>query len=116
MHRENPGQTATIVIDFLSLTHCVTRKNDDTIYGGQHQITLKEWKELLAALKATGAELVFFSDLRLQDGKSETWLSRRNEKFDLYTSLYELISAGANAKIIIPTVQERKGLTTKVKH
>ncbi|XP_055306558.1 uncharacterized protein LOC129570859 [Sitodiplosis mosellana] len=111
--RENPNKTPTVVIDFLSLTHCVARKENDTICSGRHQITIKAWTELLDALKATGCLLVFFADLTLQDGKSDTWLSRRNEKFDLYTSLYELIDAGVGVETIVATVQERKGLTTK---
>lgn len=91
----------------------MARKENDTICGGRHQVTIKAWKELLDAFKSAGCSLVFFADLTLQDGKSDTWISRRNEKFDLYTSLYQLIEAGAGVNAIVATVQERKGLTTK---
>lgn len=96
----------------MSLTHCVAKKENDTICGGRHQIALNSWKKLLDSLKATGCKLVFFSDLTLQESKIDTWLSRRNEKFDFYTSLYDLIKADVNVDTITATVQERKGLTT----
>lgn len=111
-HRDNPNETPTIVIDFMSLTHCVAKKENDTICGGRHRIALNSWKRILDSLKATGCKLVFFSDLTLQEGKIYTWLSRRNEKFDFYLSLYDLIKAGVNVDTITATVQERKGLTT----
>lgn len=96
----------------MSLTHCVAKKENDTICGGRHQITLKSWTKLLDAFKATGCALTFFSDLTIQNGKTDTWLSRRNEKFDFYISLYELINAGVCVDTIIATVQEKKGLTS----
>lgn len=91
----------------------MARKENDTICGGRHQVTIEAWKELLDALKSAGCSLVFFADLTLQEGKSDTWISRRNEKFDLYTSVYQLIEAGVGVESIVATVQERKGLTSK---
>lgn len=110
---ENSGKTPKIIIDLLSLTHCVARKENDTICGGRHQVTLKAWTDILNALKSTGCVLVFFADLTLQEGKTEEWLSRRNEKFDFYKSVYELINIGAGIASINATVKEHKGLTTK---
>lgn len=97
----------------MSLTHCVARKENDTICGGRHQVTLNAWKEILNALKSTGCSLVFFSDLTLQEGKTEEWLSRRNEKFELYKSVYKLIDVGAGIDAINATVKDHIGLTTK---
>lgn len=94
------------------MTHCVARKENDTICGGRHQIALNSWKTLLSALKATGCSLIFFADLTLQESKCDTWLSRRNEKFDFYISIYELIKVGASVDSITATVQERKVLTS----
>lgn len=108
----NPAKTPKIVIDFLSLTHCVAKKENDTICGGRHQVALNSWKKILNALKATGCEIVFFADLTIQEGKTDTWISRRDEKFDFYISLYQLIDAGVSVDSITATVQERKGLTS----
>lgn len=112
INSSNPDKTPKIVIDFLSLTHCVAKKEKDTICGGRHQVALNSWKKILNALKATGCEIVFFADLTIQEGKTDEWISRRNEKFDFYISLYKLIDVGASVDSITATVQERKGLTS----
>lgn len=96
----------------MSLTHCVAKKENDTICGGRHKIALDSWKKLLNALKASGCSLVFFTDLSLQEGKKEAWLSRRNEKFDFYRSIYHLIGVGASVDSIVAVVKDTKGLTT----
>lgn len=75
-------------------------------------MALNSWKKLLDALKASGASLVFFADLSLQEGKIDAWLRRRNEKFDFYKSVYELIGIGASVESIVAVVKDTKGLTT----
>ncbi|XP_031625913.1 uncharacterized protein LOC116342439 [Contarinia nasturtii] len=110
--RANPGRTPIIVIDFLSLTNGVVKKDEDIICGGRHKIALNRWKELLNALKGTGSELVFFSDLTIQEGKIDEWLLRRDEEFEVYTEVYDLISSGIPLSEVVANQTNRKALTS----
>lgn len=96
----------------MSLTNGVSKKYEDLICGGRHQITLNSWKELLNALKATGSELVFFSDLNIQEGKVDEWLKRRDEEFKLYTNLYDLIGSGIPLSEVVENHKDQKALTS----
>lgn len=115
--RAHPGQKPIIVIDFLSLTIGVPRRQEDVICGGRHKITLDEWRRILNALKSTDCSLVFFSDLKIQEGKIEEWCARRNEEFTIYTELYDLIECGTTLTEIIrqQTDQQRKALSSTFK-
>lgn len=107
----NPGQTPKIVVDFLCLAHSVAKKADDTVCGGRHQITLDSWRKVLNALQASGCSITFFADVAIQESKIDSWLSRRNAKFDLDVSLYQSISVGANIDLITDTVQDSLSAT-----
>lgn len=112
LYRANPGQTPIIVIDFLSLTNGLARKEEDAICGGRHKIALNSWKVMLNALKSTGSSLVFFSDLNIQEGKVDEWLGRRDEEFQVYTELYDLIGRGLTLREIIDGQSDRKSLSS----
>lgn len=95
------------MIDFLCLTNGFSSKPLDTICGGRHQIILNTWIQLLDALKATDCALVFFSDLNIQMGKIDEWLSRRNNEFEFYTNLYDSITDGKSLSTIVEMVGNR---------
>ncbi|XP_055310152.1 uncharacterized protein LOC129573547 [Sitodiplosis mosellana] len=110
--RANPGKTPIIVIDFLSLTNGLTKKEEDAICGGRHQIALENWKKMLNALKSTGSSLVFFSDLNIQVGKVDEWLNRRNEEFLIYTEIYDLIDSGISLREVIERQSDKKSVSS----
>lgn len=112
MCRKNPDQTPKIVIDFLSLTTVIARKQEDGICGGRHQITLNTWKTILNALTSTGASLVFFSDLNIQEGKLGEWMNRRDDEFRVYTEIYDSIERGITLEEITNRKNDRKSLSS----
>lgn len=85
-----------LVIDFYNL--CFRLGSNitalDSVCGGGHQAIFDAWKKLLSALKATGASLVFFVDLNVQEGKIDEWLRRRNDEFKAFVELYGFIELG----------------------
>lgn len=83
------------------MTNGMSNEPIDTICGGRHKILLNAWIQLLDALKAIDCTMVFFSDLNIQTGKIEEWLSRRNNEFEYYANLYESIIAGKNLSTIV---------------
>lgn len=100
-YRRNPQQKPIIVIDFMSIANGFGAKRaDDVICGGRHQIALNSWKRLLDAFKTTGASLVFFSDLNIQEGKIDVWLNRRNTEFPRCTKFYDSIRNGETLKTL----------------
>lgn len=111
-NRKNPTATPIIVIDFLSLANCVSKNYDDVICGGRHQIALNAWINILNAFNATGAKLVFFSDLNIQVNKIEEWMNRRDAEFKIYTNLYDKIQAGKTVQQILDEQIERKALSS----
>lgn len=95
------------------MTHGTAKKADDIICGGRHKIALDSWKQILNALKASGCSLVFYSDLHLQESKIDTWLARRNGRFDFYASIYQLIGIGASLDMIVAAIaKETQALMT----
>lgn len=101
-NRDNPNQKPIIVIDFDGLANAVGRRDDaDNLCGGRHQFVTEKCTRLLNALKATGCTLVFFADLNIQKGKSNEWLNRRNDEFQTYVELYNLISDGRSFEEIL---------------
>lgn len=110
-NRLNPGKTPKVVVDFLCLAHCVAKKEDDTVCGGRHQVALNSWRKILNALQSSGCSIIFFADLAIQKCKIDSWLSRRNAKFDLDVSMYESINAGASIDLITATVRDSLSAT-----
>ncbi|XP_031628378.1 constitutive coactivator of PPAR-gamma-like protein 1 [Contarinia nasturtii] len=90
----HPQKTPIIVVDFLSLAIGITTDKSDAICGGRHQIVLNSWKKLLDAFQATGCELVFFSDLGIQEAKIDVWNGRRDQEFQTNVDLYNMIEHG----------------------
>lgn len=95
------------MIDFLCLTNGLSSKPIDTICGGRQQDLLLTWIQLLEAFNAVGCSLVFFSDLNIQIGKIDEWLSRRNNEFDFYTNLYDSIIGGKSLSAIVAELEEK---------
>lgn len=63
--------------------------------GGRHKNVLESFEKFLKALKSTeNLSLIFFCALTVQKDKVEEWLSRHNQNFNSYTSLYYLINDG----------------------
>ncbi|XP_055310149.1 uncharacterized protein LOC129573544 [Sitodiplosis mosellana] len=93
--KSHPGKKPIIVIDFLCLANSYGDNIKDALCGGRHQIALSDWTKMLDALKATESTLVFFSDLNIQEGKVDEWLSRRDREFVEYTKFYNSIDSTA---------------------
>lgn len=96
----------------MSIVNVVVANEADTICGGRHQIALNSWRRMLDAFKATGASLVFFSDLNIQEGKIDEWLNRRNEEFTIYSQLYDAISHGVTLPAILAQERNNKKALT----
>lgn len=73
----------------------------DTICGGRHKIALNTFEHFLQTLKSADISLVFFSALSIQKNKVDEWLSRRNQEFNTYSTLYYLINDGKSIDSII---------------
>ncbi|XP_055323806.1 uncharacterized protein LOC129578759 [Sitodiplosis mosellana] len=99
--RENHGQSPSVVIDLLNLTISHSKLEYDAICGGRHENALESFEKFLKALKATDTLIIFFSALTIQKDKIEEWLSRRNQEFNSYTSLYYLINNGKGIDALI---------------
>lgn len=69
----------------------MARKLDDAVCGGRHQLILESWEEILRALKTTGSDLVFFSDLNTTTSKMETWMDSQDQQFLNYVNFYKSI-------------------------
>lgn len=93
VYRENHGLAPSIVIDLLNLTISHSKLEYDTICGGRHKFTLNMFEKFVKALKETDISLVFFSPLAIIN-KVDEWLSRRNQEFNSYSTLYYLINDG----------------------
>lgn len=61
----------------------------------------------MEALKAVDCTLVFFSDLNIQLGKIDEWLSRRNSEFEFYVNLYDAIVSGKSLSTIVAEHEEK---------
>lgn len=100
-HRENHGQSPSVVIDLLNLTISHSKLEYDAICGGRHKNALESFEKFLKALKANDTSIIFFSALTIQKDKIEEWLSRRNQEFNTYTTLYYLINDGKGIDTLI---------------
>lgn len=113
IYRLNDDQTPTIVIDFSNFVHpIVMRDMDDAICGGRYKKLLNTWRNMLATLKSTGCNLVFFNDLNIPTSKIPELLKRRNEAFKTFTKLYDLIAEGQNDLGTLVKKIGKKALTT----
>lgn len=106
--RRNVGKTPIIVIDFKNLTYCVARKIGDAICGGRHQNILQSWEEILKALKSTGSDLVFFSDLNTTSSKMDAWMDSNDQQFLNYVKFYESIKPTHHFRDILYHIGEIK--------
>lgn len=70
------------------------------------------WINILNTFTATGAKLVFFSDLNIQVNKIEEWMNRRDEDHKIYTDLYDRIDAGRTLDEIISEKTDFKALSS----
>lgn len=77
----------------------------DAICGGRHKTVLKKWEKILTELKKTGCELVFYSDLNLQEEKINTWLARRKVDTNSYNQIYRMIGEEKNLETIAKEVK-----------
>lgn len=85
---------------------------EDVICGGRHKIAMDFWINILNTFTATGAKLVFFSDLNIQVNKIEEWMNRRDEDHKIYTDLYDRIDAGQTLAEIISQKTDFKALSS----
>lgn len=111
INRKNPNRLPIIVFDFVALTHFETEIKDN-ICGGRHANILNNFDEMLTNLKAAGSQLVFFSDLNTQKGKSIEWMKRRDESFAFNIDLYDCISSKQSSKTIASSIKEGKNLSS----
>lgn len=79
----------------------MARKIEDAICGGRHQVILESWEEILSALKSTGANLVFFSDLNTTESKMEKWMDSQDEQFLRYVDFYKSIELNGKFKQVL---------------
>lgn len=94
------------------MAHRVSKSEDNVICGGRHQILLKSWTNILKSFKATGAKLVFFSDLNFPEHKKKEFMIRSDFDFQIYTEIYDKIMAGKPVREIIDEQTDRKALTS----
>lgn len=111
MNRKNPDRSPTIVFDFIALTHHAINIKDN-ICGGRHEILLENFEKLISTLKATGATLIFFSDLNAMPDKLDQWLQRRDESFKSKVQLYDLIRSGRSVSAIISSIDKHQNLSS----
>lgn len=72
-------------------------------------MAINDWKMKLELLKSVSCSLVFFKDLKIEDGKIEEKLRRHKQTFKWYKDLYDEIDENKTLKDII-TKKEFKGL------
>lgn len=77
----------------------------DGICGGRQKTVSKKWKEILTGLEQAGCELVFYSDLNLQEEKINTWLKRNDNESKSYEEIYQKIDEGKNLETIAKEVK-----------
>lgn len=110
-YRDHADQTPTIVIDFLSITQWVAKKKIDIICGGRPKIAMEDWKNKLDLFKSTGCPLVFFTDLKTEDGKIDENLRRANAHFDTCTAFYDKNDEHQTLQKIVDEKMDFKELT-----
>lgn len=109
IHSKSPNQPL-IVFDFVGLTHFETKMKDN-ICGGRHEVILQHFEELMKQFKATGAKLVFFSDLNPQKSNYDEWLKRRDEKFVSNVEFYNMIREKYSLNYIIDNMDKGRNLS-----
>lgn len=90
----------------------MSKKFEDVICGGRHKIAMDLWIDILNTFTATGAKLVFFSDLNIQVNKIEEWMNRRDADQKIYADLYDRIDAGRTLEEIISEKTDFKALSS----
>lgn len=86
----------------------MARKIEDAICGGRHQIILQSWEEILKALKLTGSNLVFFSDLNTTTSKMDTWMDAQDAQFLHYVDFYKSIDRHETFTEVLNDIKEIK--------
>lgn len=88
-------------------------KNEGDIFcGGRHQQYYELFGNLFKDLTLCGAKLVFFSDLNVQQSKSNQWLARRENEYKEDLEFFDHIARGMPVPEIIRTRSSPKALTT----
>ncbi|XP_031633299.1 uncharacterized protein LOC116347044 [Contarinia nasturtii] len=91
------GTAPSIIIDLNNLIISHSKLEYDTLCGGRNRSALESFEKFLKVLSAIeNISLIFFCGLTIQKDKVAEWLSRRNQEFNSYTSLYYLINDGKN--------------------
>ncbi|XP_031632710.1 uncharacterized protein LOC116346671 [Contarinia nasturtii] len=107
----NPDQTPLIVVDFGSISHWALAQNPkDTICGGRHKVVAKSWKAMINSIHNTGCHMVFFSDLKNEEGKILTKITRKDEVFNRFANIYDEISDGKTVDDILDSKKDTKAL------
>lgn len=109
--RSNRNEAPVIVFDFVCFTHRYSNLHE-IICGGRNDNIMKDFENLLSKLKETGAKLVFFSDLSIQEDKIAEWTKRRDESFNVYSNLYDRITYGETLNSIISSLDDRMNLSS----
>lgn len=69
---------------------------------------LESWEEILTALKTTGSDLVFFSDLNTTESKMEKWMDSQDEQFLRYVNFYKAIERSGKFNEVLFDIKEMK--------
>ncbi|XP_031621007.1 uncharacterized protein LOC116339323 [Contarinia nasturtii] len=108
--RAHRGNKPIIAIDFKNLVYAISTSEESDICGGRHKETLKLWEDLLEALKKLDCKFIFFADSITPMWKVGEWMQRRDEDFDKYKKLYELIKKGTSLEVIPGKIYNLKSL------
>lgn len=109
--RSNRNDAPIIVFDFVCFTHRYSNLHE-IICGGRNDNIMKDFENLLPKLKESGAKLVFFSDLSIQEEKIMEWSKRRDDSFQVYSNLYDRINSGATLNNIVASLDDRMNLSS----
>lgn len=102
-HRVNNGESPVIVIDAMGILGLAADNQHEIFCGGRHKRYHDMFNKLFSDLIECGATLVFFSDLNIQQWKSDVWLARRDRKYADDCKLFDNIKRGLSVKQFRPT-------------
>lgn len=94
------------IIDLMS------KNQGDIICGGRHQQYYELFGNFFGELTSCGAELVFFTDLNVQESKIEHWLARRNHDYELDRELFDNMALGCTVQKLLQSCTDPKALAT----